>query len=312
MNAGLHQLRAFQNKVKAQVTRVDAQLAEELIGAAQEIIDALTEPEPDIYPNLIWIPPGTFTMGSPETEAERSEYEGPQTVVTLTRGFFMGKYEVTQSEYLTVMGINPSYFRNGTGPHAGGSGEPVANELVHPVERVSWRDATNYCVRLTERERVAGRLPVGHAYRLPTEAEWEYACRAGTTSAFHYGPALRSGMASFDGRFEYDSSVGTTVNIGGIYLGRTTEVGSYGANGWGLYDMHGNVWEWCLDGWSSRLSGGHIMDPRGLAPSEYRTFRGGDWSYNASRCRSAFRNAVHPDSADNGIGFRVVLAPGRP
>ena len=132
----------------------------------------------------------------------------------------------------------------------------MTNELRHPVEQVTWFDATNYCALLTERERLAGRLPEGYVYRLPTEAEWEYACRAGTTSAFHYGPALRSGMANFRGRYEYDSLVGTTENPAGIWLGRTTEVGSYAPNAWGLYDMHGNVWEWCQDWWAASCLGG--------------------------------------------------------
>ena len=135
-------------------------------------------------------------MGSPETEAERWSEEGPQTVVTLTRGFFMGKYELTQGEYAEVMGSNPSGFRNGTVGGWGGTGDAVTNDVSHPVENVSWYDATNYCAALTEREREAGRLPSGWVYRLPTEAEWEYACRGGTTSAFHYGPALRSGMSN--------------------------------------------------------------------------------------------------------------------
>ena len=178
--------------------------------------------------NLAWIPAGTFTMGSPSNEVERWEGEGPQTVVTLTRGFFMGKYEVTQGEYLAVMGNNPSSFRNGVnGSNSGGTGSTITNELCHPVEEVTWNDAANYCVVLTEQERLAGRMPASWVYRLPTEAEWEYACRGGTTSAFHYGPALRSGMANFDVRYEYDSSVGRTNNPAGVYLGRTSVVGLY-------------------------------------------------------------------------------------
>ena len=255
--------------------------------------------------NLAWIPPGTFTMGSPSNEVERYNWEGPQTVVTLTRGFFMGKYEVTQGEYADVTGNNPSRFRNGT--------DGVTNELRHPVEVVSWNDATNYCARLTERERTTGRLPLGWVYRLPTEAEWEYACRGGTTSAFHYGPALRSGMANFYGLQEYDSSVGTTNNTNGIYLGRTTVVGSYEANGWGLYDMHGNVWEWCSDVWDGRgLPGGRVTDPQGPASGSYRVIRGGGWYCLARDCRSAIRNFDYfPGYGNFLIGFRVVLAPGQ-
>lgn len=218
--------------------------------------------------NLAWIPPGTFTMGSPSNELERATYihEGPQTVVTLTRGFFMGKYEVTQGEYTEIVGRNPSYFRNGTELCCGGDGGPVTNEVLHPVEKVTWHDATNYCGRLTERERASGRLPPSWAYRLPTEAEWEYACRGGTTSPFHNGLTLRSGMANFDGRQEYESSVGTIANATGTYLGRTSAVGSYEPNGWGLYDMHGNVEEWCLDwGLDSQGLNFRLIDPVALS-----------------------------------------------
>jgi formylglycine-generating enzyme required for sulfatase activity len=253
-------------------------------------------------------------MGSPSNEVERFGFEGPQTVVTLTRGFFIGKYEVTQGEYLEVIASNPSSFRNGTPPVFPGTGDAVTNELRHPVEQVSWFDATNYCARLTERERGAGRIPVGHVYRLPTEAEWEYACRAGTTSAFHYGPALRSGMANFLGFYEYDSSVGTTNKPDWIYLGRTTVVGSYEANGWGLYDMHGNVWEWCLD-WLdySGFLGGRVVDPQGSSTGSDRVIRGGSWNYGALFCRSANRanDDSRPGHRDQLIGFRVVLASGQ-
>jgi formylglycine-generating enzyme required for sulfatase activity len=264
--------------------------------------------------NLVWLPPGTFTMGSPTNEAERQLEEGPQTVVTLTSGFFIGKYPVTQGEYLAVMENNPSYFRNGTdGTNSGGTGDTIINELQHPVEMVSWNDAANYCVSLTAQEQSAGRLPVGWLYRLPTEAEWEYACRGGTTTAFHYGPALRSGMANFDGVYEYDASLGTTNNPGGIFLGRTTPVGSYAANGWGLYDMHGNVREWCWDVWyGSDLPGGRVIDPQGPAipvTGSRHVVRGGGWHDLAGNCRSAFRLGygfwgVHYYD----FGFRVVLA----
>src|SRR6266702_8617818 len=216
--------------------------------------------------NLVFIQPGTFRMGSPISEALRGLAEVLH-LVTISRGFWMEKFLVTQGEYLAVIGSNPSYFRNGTdGTNSGGTGDTITNESLHPVEMVSWNDAVNYCARLTAQERNAGRLPLGWLYRLPTEAEWEYACRGGTTTAFHYGPALRSGMANFDGVYEYDSALGTTNNPGGIFLGRTTLVGSYEANGWGLYDMHGNVREWCADVWDGYgLPGGRVIDPQGPA-----------------------------------------------
>jgi formylglycine-generating enzyme required for sulfatase activity len=264
--------------------------------------------------NLVWLPPGTFTMGSPSSEAERRSAEGAQTVVTLTSGFFIGKYPVTQGEYLALMGNNPSYFRNGTdGTNSGGTGNTITNDSQHPVEMVSWNDASNYCALLTLQEQSAGRLPLGWIYRLPMEAEWEYACRAGTTTAFHYGPALRSGMANFDGVYEYDASLGTTNNPGGIFLGRTTPVGSYEANAWGLYDMHGNVREWCADVWDgSSLPGGRVIDPQGPVTGSSRVVRGGGWHDVAGNCRSASRLYEFPDDHYFDFGFRVVLASNNP
>ena len=142
-------------------------------------------PDPD---HLVWISPGAFTMGSPELEPERRENEGPQTRVTLTQGLWMGKYEVTQGDYESVMNHNPSWFH----------GPPSL-----PVEMVSWRDATNYCAQWTTREQAAGRLPAGYVYRLPTEAEWEYACRAGTTTPNAFGSSLSSFQANFNGGYPY-------------------------------------------------------------------------------------------------------------
>ena len=134
--------------------------------------------------NMVFIPPGTFRMGSPTNEVDRYDWEGPQTAVTISRGFWMGKYEVTQGEYLAVMGSNPSYFTTNNG----------SDDLNRPVEQVSWYDATNYCAALTQRERAAGRIATNSVYRLPTEAEWEYACRGWTSTRFSYGddPATRT------------------------------------------------------------------------------------------------------------------------
>ncbi len=224
---------------------------------------------------MVHIPAGTFTRGDDD--------EDPPTVVTIGRGFWMGKYEVTQGEYLAVMGNNPSWF---------------TGDLNRPVEGVSWNDATNYCAQLTALERAAGRLPARWAYRLPTEAQWEYACRAGTTTPFHYGMELRSGMANFAGTYEYLVDDNYHYNPDGIYLGRTTAVGSYAPNPWGLYDMHGNVWEWCQD-WAS-------------PPGSDRVFRGGDWSNNAFYSRSASRDGYPAEYWNYNLGFRVVLAPGQP
>jgi formylglycine-generating enzyme required for sulfatase activity len=257
--------------------------------------------------NMIWIPPGTFLMGSPAPEALRSTNE-IQHEVTLTEGYWMGKHEVTQGEYILLMGNNPSYFRNGT--NAFGSGGVVTNELFHPVEKVSWFDATNYCGKLTVQERNAGRLPASWEYRLPTEAEWEYACRSGTTTSHHYGNELRSGMANFRGTFEYEASLGTIQNPDGIYLGRTSEVGSYEPNPRGLYDMHGNVWEWCQD-WRGDYPAEPVTNPTGSPVGLSRVTRGGDWGITGWYCRSARRFGGDPTAGRSNVGFRVVRAPVR-
>jgi formylglycine-generating enzyme required for sulfatase activity len=260
--------------------------------------------------NLVFIPPGTFTMGSPTTEAARYSGETQHTV-TISRGFWMGKYLVTQGDYLAVVGSNPSYFRNGRNALYGGTGGTITDELLHPVETVSWYDATNYCALRTQQERAGGLIPTNYVYRLPTESEWEYAARAGTTTAFYLGSGLHSGQANFAGQYEYDASVGGINNPSGIFLGITTPVGSYAPNPWGLYDMIGNVFEWCQD-WYDVYPGGSVIDPEGPASGSSRVIRGGYWGSFAWLCRSAYRDyIVIPDSGGSIIGFRVVLAPGQ-
>jgi len=259
--------------------------------------------------NMVFIPPGTFMMGSPTNEPVRRDHEGPETVVTISRGFWIGKYEVTQAEYAAVIGDNPSWFRNGTPAMGYGTGGPVTNELRHPVEEVSWNQAWTYCEQLTAQEVAAGRLPPDYAYRLPTEAEWEYACRAGTREPYHCGNMLHSGMVNFDGTKEYPPCGHIEYwcdNPSGIYLGRTREVGSYAPNPWGLYDMHGNVWEWCRDGWSDHLPGGNVTDPIGSGSGHVD--RGGDWESSADRCRSAARENGYLVDRYGDKGFRIVLA----
>ena len=258
-------------------------------------------------PNMVWISPGTFVMGSPTSEALRNSNEMEHTV-TLTKGFYMGKYAVTQGEYLALIGINPSYFTTNDYNR-----NPIPPDLNRPVETVFWNDATNYCVYLTQQEQAAGRLPVGWVYRLPTESEREYACRAGTTTAFHYGNALRGGMANFKDYYEYDASSGDIYFSSPAvpWLARTTTVGSYQPNAWGLHDMHGNVWEWCLD-WYGTYPTGSVIDPQGATSGSYHVIRGGSWNYYADFCRSADRYDNYSSSGDGHFGFRVVLAPGQP
>jgi formylglycine-generating enzyme required for sulfatase activity len=236
--------------------------------------------------NMVWIQAGQFVMGSPTNEVDRQSDEGPQTRVTLTRGFYIGRYEVTQGEYLSVIGSNPSYFTGDTN---------------RPVEQVSWYDATNYCVQLTAQEWTMGRLPTGWAYRLPTEAEYEYASRAGSTNRFSYGED--------PGYTQLGDYAWYSANSGGT----THSVGRKLPNRWGLYDMNGNVWEWCLDWYVGVLPGGSVTDPHlGLATGSNRATRGGGWGDDRSLCRSAFRSHSAPAPFQaHGFGFRVVLAPGQ-
>ena len=237
-------------------------------------------------------------MGSPTNEADRGPNSETQHTVTLTRGFFMSAFLVTQGRYLSVMNANPSYFNTN---HA------YALDLNRPVEQVSWSDATNFCALLTLAEQTAGRLPPNFVYRLPTEAEWEYACRAGTTNVFYLGNSLSNAMANFNGQWEYISGSGVGFNSGGTFLNRTTTVGSYAPNPWGLYDMAGNDWEWCQD-WYGTFTSASATDPSGPSTGTERAFRGGTFNANGALCRSANRNKTTPATAANTIGFRVVMA----
>ena len=238
--------------------------------------------------NLAYVLPGTFTMGSPTNEALRGTDEN-QHVVTISRGFYMGKFPVTQAEYNPVMG------------RSGGSSN-------FPVVFVKWSDATNYCGLRTALERQAGLIPTNWAYRLPTESEYEYACRAGTVSAFYCGSSLRSSQANFLGTNSYDSAIGNVFDSTGVILNATTNVGNYVPNGWGLYDMAGNVDEWCSD-WYGTYPTNAVVDPQGPATGSLKTRRAGRYSDPAALCRSACRAGnVSPNSVGDAGGFRVVLS----
>ena len=233
---------------------------------------------------LKWIAAGSFQTGSPSGELGRGSDER-QHEVTLTQGYWLGAHEVTQAQWQSVMGSNPSKFKGSR----------------NPVEQVSWEDAMAFCKKLTEREFLAGRLPAGWRYTLPTEAQWEYACRAGTRSAFHYGNRLDSRMANFDGNYPYGGA------STGEYRNKTVAVGSFQSNAWGLYDMHGNVWEWCSDRYGDYPSGS-VVDPTGARSGSVRVNRGGSWFSGARFCRSAIRYGNSPGVRGNDLGFRLALS----
>ncbi len=231
-----------------------------------------------------WIPAGEFLMGSPVNEAERFDNEGPQHRVTLTKGFWMGKSAVTQAQWEVVMGKNPAHFKKDKILEFGGKTIPNL-----PVENVSWNDCQEFIGKINVK------CEIGNwKASLPTEAQWEYACRAGTTTRFHAGDT------------EDDlARVGWYVDNSG---NKTHAVGEKEANRWGLYDMHGNVWEWCQD-WFGQYNNGAVTDPTGPNSGSYRVLRGGSWYYNSEVCRSASRGWGGPGIRDDFIGLRVVLLP---
>jgi formylglycine-generating enzyme required for sulfatase activity len=243
---------------------------------------------------LCWCPPGAFRMGSPRSEPERRPDED-QVEVTLTRGFWMSKYETTQGDWKRVMGNLP-------GPLT--AELPAGDDL--PVGNVNFAEAEAFCQKLTELGRQSGEVADGWEFRLPTEAQWEYACRAGTTTATAFGDQLSSTQANFKGRSYNGAAQGPS-------LGRAAKVGSYPANAWGLHDMHGNTFEWCRDWYRQKLPGGvdpdlheagaNKREPGGVS----RVRRGGCWADEGWPCRSAFRLRFEPERRYNHIGFRVVM-----
>jgi eukaryotic-like serine/threonine-protein kinase len=226
---------------------------------------------------FVLLPPGQFTMGSPNTEKGRGDDEIPRKV-TFAKGLYVGIHTVTQEQWQALMGNKPSYFKG-------------ANHL--PVEQVSWHDCVEFCKKLRDLEK--------KPYRLPTEAEWEYACRAGTTTPYHVGATLASGQANYNGTFVYGNGKP------GIFREKTMPVGSFPANSWGLHDMHGNVWQWCSD-WHGGYHRMDLLDPQGPKAGKNRMQRGGSWGSHPIFCRAANRNFSDPDQRTEFVGFRVCFS----
>ncbi|MBL8399140.1 MAG: formylglycine-generating enzyme family protein [Candidatus Accumulibacter sp.] len=224
-----------------------------------------------------WISPGRFMMGSPVDEAERSTVEKPHEVI-LTRGFWLADTACTQAFWLAVWPVNPSHFQD---------------HPNNPVENVSWHDSQGFLAELNRR------LP-GLAARLPSEAEWEYACRAGSTSAFAFGDMIDTEHANFNGQYPCAGAEK------GVYRQRTVTVDALPANAWGLYQMHGNVWEWCAD-WFADYPTATQHDPRGPTFGKMRVLRGGTWGDPARYLRSAARSRIEPAYRPRSSGFRIAL-----
>ncbi|MGE0086833.1 MAG: formylglycine-generating enzyme family protein [Desulfococcaceae bacterium] len=238
---------------------------------SESVIASVSEPEKEFTNSLgmkfVYIPPGTFMMGSPEDEPERSENEILHKV-TLTKGFYMQITQVTQKQWKAVMGNNPSYFKN-------------CDDC--PVEQVSWDDVQEFMKKLNGIEKK-------ELYHLPTEAQWEYACRAGSDKPYCFGDSVEKLK-----KYAWHSE-----NSGR----KTHSVAQLASNAWGLYDMHGNVWEWCQD-WYGPYSSAAATDPVGAASGPLRVYRGGRWGFPALCCRSAYRSGGHPAYRSDGLGFRV-------
>ena len=233
---------------------------------AQPEIDTITN---DLGMTFVRIPAGVFTMGSPDSDRYAYDNEKPAHQVTISQPFYLGVHPVTQAQWQAVMGSNPSRFE----------GKPR-----HPVERVSWDEAQQFLQRLNERRD-------GYRYALPSEAQWEYACRAGSAGAYCFG--------------DDESQLGAYAWCSDNASGSTHPVGEKQPNAWGLYDMHGNVWEWCQD-WYGDYAADAVTDPSGPATGASRVFRGGGWSSSARGVRSAYRNGFHPGLRDVYLGFRCL------
>jgi formylglycine-generating enzyme required for sulfatase activity len=240
---------------------------------------------------MVKIPAGSFRMGSPEDEPERSDDEGPQHEVTLG-SFFMAQTPITQAQWRAVAGWQK----------VGCDLEPDPSKFKganRPVEQVSWFDALEFCRRLNQR--------TGQRYGPPSEAQWEYACRAGSTTSFHFGATVTSELANYNCNHVYGNGPK------GTYREQTIDVASFPANCWGLHDMHGNVYEWCQDHWHESYNFAPGDDQPWLIPAaaddELRLLRGGSWSNDPANCRSAYRVSLHPDDRYFNVGFRVCCLP---
>jgi formylglycine-generating enzyme required for sulfatase activity len=238
---------------------------------------------------MVFVPPGKFAMGAPAQEEGSSSSEKPQHLVTVP-SFYLSKYLITQEQYAVIMGKNPAY-RTGT---------------RLPVEQISWHDAREFCSRLSTR--------TGHKYRLPTEAEWEYACRAGTNTAFYYGDQIEHHLANYRSRSSKIDQTQVPVanrpkqpkNLVETLSEKTTPVGKFPANAFGLYDMHGNVWEWCEDTWHESYVGAPTDGSAWVSESDKRILRGGSWDNYARSCRSALRFKWAAGNSNYYIGFRIA------
>ncbi len=236
--------------------------------------------EQPVIQRLRWIEPGTFLMGSPEDEPERLDWEGPRHLVTLTRGYWLADTACTQALWRAVLGDNPSHF---------------TGDLERPVDQVSWRRVQDFL-------RALEALVPGVRADLPTEAEWEYACRAGTDTSFSFGSTITPAQVNYDGNYPYAGGAN------GLYRETTVPVKTLPANPWGLYEMHGNVWEWCADG-QRDYTPDPVDDPTGPLTGDEtpRVVRGGSWFSIARLARSAYRYRHGPDDVISGLGFRLCL-----
>jgi formylglycine-generating enzyme required for sulfatase activity len=260
-------------------------------GQGLQFLESLFSPEMAFTLEMVQIPKGTFLMGAAEGEEKADNDEFPQHSVTVP-DFFLGKYPVTQAQWCAVATGLPKIERDLNPDPSKFKGE------TRPVERVNWYEAVEFCQRLSQ--------ATGRDYRLPSEAEWEYACRAGTTTPFSFGEIITTDVANYDGNFTYGQSPK------GEHRKQMTPVGSFPANRFGLYDMHGNVYEWCFDLWHSNYEGAPTDgSPWVTGKEQNRLLRGGSWNDHPRLCRSAYRYGVSPGVRNSFVGFRVCCSVAR-